>query len=63
MEHTGKETSFRDVIVFINRIKNISRTKVTGIVRANLHLGLRGEALQWYTSQLSDAEKRLRPRS
>ena len=59
MEHTGKETFFRDVIIFIDRIKDIARTKGTELVRANLQLCLRGEALEWYTSQLTDAEKRL----
>ena len=46
MEYTGKETFFRDVIVFINRIKDIARTKGTELVRANLQLCLRGEALE-----------------
>ena len=59
MEHTGKETFFRDVVVFIDRIKDVSHTKGTELVRLNLQLCLRGEALEWYTSQLTDAEKRL----
>ncbi|KAL2038847.1 hypothetical protein N7G274_008369 [Stereocaulon virgatum] len=29
MEHTGKETFFRDVIVFIDRIKDVARAKGT----------------------------------
>ena len=59
MEYTGKETFFRDIIVFINRIKDVSRTRGIELVYTNLQLCLRGEALEWYTLQLTDAEKRL----
>jgi len=59
MEHTGKETYFRDVIIFIDRIKDVARIRGAEFVRSNLQLCLRGEALEWYTSQLTDGEKRL----
>ena len=36
IEHTGKEIFFRDIIIFIDRIKDISRTKGTELIRANL---------------------------
>lgn len=36
IEYTGKETFFRDIIIFINRNKDISRTKGTELVRSNL---------------------------
>ena len=59
MEHAGKDTYFRDVTVFIDRIKDVARVKGPELVRNNLQICLRGEALEWYTSQLTDNEKRL----
>ena len=59
MEHTGKDTYFRDVIVFIDRIKDVARVKGAELLRTNLQICLRGEALEWYTCQLTDNEKRL----
>ena len=59
MEHTGKDTYFRDVTVFIDRITNIARVKGAELLRNNLQIYLRGEALEWYTCQLSEPEKRL----
>ena len=59
MEHSGKETYFRDVTMFIDRIKDVARVKGVELVRNNLQIYLRGEALEWYTCQLTDNEKRL----
>ena len=36
IEHTSKETFFQDVIVFINRIKDVSYIKGTDLVYSNL---------------------------
>ena len=36
IEHTGKEIFFHNVIVFINRIHDVYRTKGTELVRENL---------------------------
>ena len=57
MEYTRKETFFRDVIIFIDWIKDVGRTKGIELVQLNLQLCLRGEALEWYTFQLTNAEK------
>ena len=59
MEHAGKDTYFRDVFAFIDRIHDIARTKGAKEVRENIQLSLRGTALEWYTSELTDGEKRL----
>lgn len=59
MEHAGKDTYFRDVTVFIDRLKDVARVKGADLLRTNLQICLRGEALEWYTSQLTDNEKRL----
>ena len=58
IEHAGKETYFRDVIIFLDRIKDVARSKAE-LLRNNLQLCLRGEALEWYTCQLTDNEKRM----
>ena len=59
MEHAGKDTYFRDIHVFLDRLYDIVATKGAQVVRDNLQLCLRGEALTWYTVELSEAEKRL----
>ena len=59
VEHAGKETYFRDILVFIDRIKDVARVKGAELLRNNLQICLRGEALEWYTCQLTDGEKRL----
>ena len=59
MEHAGKDTYFRDIHAFLDRIKDMARVKGAEKVRQNLQLSLRGTALEWYTSELTDGEKRL----
>ena len=58
IEHAGKDTYFRDVTIFIDRIKDVVRVKGAEL-RNNLQICLRGEALDWYTCQLTENEKRL----
>ena len=59
IEHTGKETYFRDVHLFIERAKELAAVKGGEMVRNNLWTCLRGTALEWWTAEVSDAEKRL----
>jgi hypothetical protein len=59
IEYAGNETYFRDVHVFINRAREVAAIKGWELLRNNLSSCLRGEALVWYTSKLSDAERRL----
>ena len=59
MEHAGKDTYIRDIYVFLDRVKDIVSTRGAQTVRTNLHMCLRGEAFAWYTSILSEEEKRL----
>ena len=59
IEHAGKDTFFRDVHLFVDRATQLSATKSFKVVRDNLWLSLRGSAISWYTSELSDAERRL----
>lgn len=59
LEYAGKDTIFRDVHVFVDRAKDIASTKGDELVRNNLSTCLRGQALIWYTSELTDGERRL----
>ena len=59
IEHAGKDTFFRDVHLFLDRAKQLGATKGFKAVRDNLWLSLRGNALSWWTSELSDDQRRL----
>ena len=59
IEHTGKSTFFRDIHVFIDRIKDVARAKGEELLRQNLQICLRGTALAWYTTELTENDKRL----
>lgn len=59
IEHSGKDTYFRDIHIFIERIRDIAQIKGDLIVRNNLYTCLRGTALTWYTSKLGEEQKRL----
>ena len=59
IEHTGKSTFFRDIHVFLDRVKDVVRAKGDTLLRQNLQLCLRGSALAWFTTELSEEGKRL----
>ena len=59
IEHAGKETYFRDVHLFVERLKEISITKGPDLTRDNAWLCLRGTALEWWTAELSENDKLL----
>lgn len=59
IEHTGKSTFFRDIHVFIDRVKDVARAKGEELLRQNLQICLRGSALAWYTTELTENDKRL----
>ena len=59
MEHAGKDTIFRDVHLFVERVKDIAAVKGDELVRQNLSTCLKGMALTWYTSELIPDQKRL----
>ena len=59
IEHSEKDIYFRNVHVFIERIKNMTQIKDDILIRNNLYSCLRDIALAWYTSNLSDDHKRL----
>ena len=59
IEHAGKDTYFRDVHIFIDRIKDMAIVKGEKLVRDNLYTCFKGKALHWYSSILSPEQKRL----
>lgn len=59
IEHAGKSTYFRDVHVFIDRVKDVARAKGEVLLRQNLQICLRGTAMEWFTTELTDNDKRL----
>jgi hypothetical protein len=52
-----KDSFYCNAVVFLDRLDDIVRLKGGDSVRNNLSTCLRGAALQWYTTELSDIEK------
>lgn len=61
IEHSGKDIYFRDVFLFTERAKDVARINTK--VKENLQICLRGEAVQWYSGELSFLEKSLMAQS
>jgi hypothetical protein len=59
MQHVDKDTYFRDVYLFIDRIKNIAIIKEIETVRNNLYTCLRDTVMIWYTAELFEKAKEL----
>lgn len=57
MEHSGENIYFRDVHLFLNRVKNIAMMDNASQIRENLNTCLRGIAMIWYISELSDGQR------
>lgn len=61
IEHSDKDTYYRDVFVFLDRIKDYAETRSPELVRQNLSSCLRGTALAWYATELiAEAKTELR---
>lgn len=54
----GTSTYYRDVFVFIDRLRDVVQIKGADIVRLNIQAALRGSALEWFTSELTEFEKK-----
>ena len=57
----GKHVIYRDVYVFVDRLKDLANTKPHTYlsVKNTISSCLRGSALMWYTNELTDLEKTL----
>jgi hypothetical protein len=51
-------TYYRDVYVFVERLNDLQAIKGEDLVLNNIHASLRGSALDWYTVELTDFERR-----
>ena len=59
IEHIGKNIYFRDVYLFIERIKNMTVIKNAKMIKNNFYTCLRDTAFAWYIEMLIDDQKRL----
>jgi hypothetical protein len=59
MQHADKDIFFKDIHLFINRVKNITVIKSAKIVKSNLYTCLRDIAMIWYTVELFEEVKEL----
>lgn len=53
----GKDIYYRNVILFIERLNDVTNVKGATMIKANLNTALRGIALLWYITELSDLKK------
>jgi hypothetical protein len=59
MQHVEKNIYFRNVHLFLDRIRNFVATKKVEIMRNNLYTCLRESIMTWYTAKVSKEEKKL----
>ena len=59
MKHAEKNIYFRDVYLFLNRVKDMTLIHEDQFVRKNLFICLRDTALQWYIAEISIETKEL----
>ncbi|KAN0067958.1 hypothetical protein V8E54_013886 [Elaphomyces granulatus] len=53
----ANQTHYRDVLVFLDRLRDLAILKGDDIVRSNIHASLRGSPLAWYSTELTDFER------
>ena len=59
ISHFDKNTFFKNVHLFVNRVKNIVAVKNLKLIRKNFWTCLRDRALKWWQSILIDEQKKL----
>jgi hypothetical protein len=58
MQHVEKDIYFRDVHLFLDRVKDFVMTKEVEIVRNNLYTCLRESVMTWYTIEVFEKKKK-----
>jgi hypothetical protein len=53
----GKEVWFKDVYLFTERVRDVAQIKGEDVLKTNIPACLRGTALAWYTTELSNLER------
>ena len=59
MEHEGKNNYFRDVHIFVNRMRNLIIIKSDKLVKNNLYICFKSNKFYWWNSVFSSEQKRL----
>ena len=59
MKHAEKNIYFRNVHLFVIRVKKTAMTKDSQLVKNNLWTCLKNTALKWYINELSDINRRM----
>ena len=53
-----KETIYREVFIFVERVNDYAHVVSEVVVRDNLSLCLRGSAMTWYLKEMNDFKRR-----
>ncbi len=53
----GKDVYYNNVVLYVQRLQSLVTFKGAALVKANVVTSLRGSALEWYTSELSDFDR------
>ncbi len=59
MQHVDKDTYFRNIHLFLNRVKDVTTTKYYDLIRNNLYIYLREIVMTWYTTEIFEKVKKL----
>ena len=59
MENAGKTLYFRDIHMFVNRVKNLTIIKKDKVARDNLYICFKSKTFYWWNSVFSPKQKRL----
>ncbi|KAL4807325.1 hypothetical protein BDV18DRAFT_159545 [Aspergillus unguis] len=57
MKHMHNAMYYKDVNIFVDRIRDVALYKGEDLVKVNFQACLRGAAIQWFTTQLNTLEK------
>ena len=59
MKHAEKNIYFKNVYLFVIRVKKIAMTKGNQLIKDNLWTCLRSTALKWYIDELNNIDRRM----
>ncbi|PYH40031.1 uncharacterized protein BP01DRAFT_387710 [Aspergillus saccharolyticus JOP 1030-1] len=57
VKQIGRDMFYKDVNVFVDRVRDVVKYRGEKLVKSNLQACLRGTALTWFTSGMSELEK------
>jgi hypothetical protein len=59
MQHADEDTYFRNVHLFIDRVRDFAVVKGVEMIRNNLYTCFREQVMDWYTAEMTDEGKKL----